>query len=76
MHQDMHRYICIKFTKHIFNNRCSDRLKNYVKYASKLERDYFEEEAREEARKKAREKARRKDIDENKRDEIFERLKY
>ncbi len=72
MHQYMHRYICIECTKHICSNLCNNRLKNYVEYASKLERDYFERRAK----KKTRRKTRREDIDEKRRDEIFERLKY
>jgi hypothetical protein len=47
-------------------------LKNYVEYASKLERDYFERRAK----KEAREKARKRDIDEKRRNKILERLKY
>ncbi len=72
MHQYMHRYICIECTKHICSNLCSNRLKNYVEYASKLERDYFERRAK----KEAREKARKRDIDEKRRNKILERLKY
>ncbi len=71
MHQYMHKYICIECTKHICSNLCSNRLKNYVEYASKLERDHFERRARGEAREKARRKAREKDIDERRRNEIL-----
>ncbi len=77
--------ICIKIyiscTKNICSNLCSNRLRNYVEYASKLERDHlaggsfggsFERKREGRTRVKAREEI----FDEKKRNEIFERQRY